>query len=63
MHWEVPPGNVGTSFVFIKPGSYTLSGGTNLTLVDPLNEDEVNKCQIDWYETSARLYVVDHWSI
>jgi hypothetical protein len=55
-------GYAGSCHIFINPGTYTLSAGTGLTLVDALEASKVNFCEIVFTGTSARLYVLDTWS-
>lgn len=52
-------GYVGYAEIDINPSTFTVTGGTNLTLVDSLTASAVNHCVVKWTGTTARLYVVE----
>ena len=51
--------NAGKAEIDINPGSYTVTAGSGLTIVDTLTANTVNHCLVTWRGNTARLKVLD----
>lgn len=51
-------GLYGTSMLYVRTSTYTLSPGSNMTFLDELSSG-LNICEISWYDGAATLSVLD----
>lgn len=55
------PGYMNVSYLYVNPGTYTLTGGTNLEIATALDASKINYCEIIFSGTAAKLFVVASW--